>query len=351
MLYTLIAAVFLALIIAAICSLCEAVLYSLAANQIEVQKKTEPSSAQILQLLRTDINEPLTALLSLNTIAKIMGAAISGAAVARLLGDQRVIWFSAAFTCTILIFSEIIPRALGGAFAYKLGPVAAYSIRGMVLLFKPIIWFRRSIIGLLPARKEDGNIGADELQTLAALSLESGGIAEDEEKAIRNIIRLKTRIVREVMTPRTVTFSLNENLTVEQAMQNVIRLGSHSRLPVYDSEPDNVTGIVLRKDVLLAAVEGKANLPLSHLIHPVHFVAETAPLNRILVDFFDRRQHLFVVVDEYGSMTGIISMEDVIEEIVGREIVDETDRAKDMRELARAQNLEVRKKQRKNSLQ
>ncbi len=313
-------------------------------------KKAGHSSARILQDLRADINGPITAILTLNTFAKTAGAAIAGAAAAKLMGNQGVILFSAAFTFAILLFSEIIPRALGVAFSYKLAPIAAYPIKGMVVLFKPILLFSRLMTRLLPARKEGGNISAEELQILATLSLESGSIAKDEEKAVRNILRLKTRIVREVMTPRTVTFSLNEHLSVEQAMQNIIRLGSHSRLPVYDSEPDNVTGIVLRKDVLQAAAEGKTSLPLSQMIHPVHFVAETAPLDRILSDFFDRRQHLFVVVDEYGSMTGIISMEDVIEEIVGREIVDETDRAKDMRELARVQNLEARKKQRKDPL-
>ena len=341
MLHTLIIAVSLALVTSFICSLCEAVLYTLSASQVEMLKKANHASAQILQDLRADINEPITAILTLTTLANTIGAAISGAAAAKLMGDESVIWFSGAFTLTILIFSEIIPKTLGVTFAFKLAPVAAYPLKSMVFLLKPIIWFCRQITRLLPARTDDGNnISAEELQTIAALSLESGGIEADEEKVIRNILRLKKRIVREVMTPRTVAFSLNEHLTVEEAMKMVIRLGNHSRLPVYDSEPDNVTGIVLRKDILQAAAEGKTDLTLALMIHPVHFVAETAPLNRILVDFFDRRQHLFVVVDEYGSMTGIISMEDVIEEIVGREIVDETDKAGDMRELARAQTLE-----------
>lgn len=348
MLHTLVTAVTLAIVISALCSLCEAVLYSVSASQIEMLKKSGHSSAQILQNLRADIDEPITAILTLNTIANTIGAAISGAAAAKLMGDQNVIWFSGAFTFAILIFSEIIPKTVGVSFAYRLAPLVAYPIGGMVFLLKPIIWFCRLITRLLPARKDDSNISAEELQTIAALSLEAGGIEADEEKVISNILRLKSKIVRQVMTPRTVTFSLNEHLTVEEAMKNVIRLGSHSRFPVYDREPDNVTGIVLRRDVLQAAAEGKTDLVLSHMIHPVHFVPETAPLNRILMDFFDRRQHLFVVVDEYGSMTGIISMEDVIEEIVGREIVDETDRAKDMRELARAQNLASRKMQKKS---
>jgi len=351
LLHTLITAVSLAIVLSALCSLCEAVLYSLSASQIEMLKKEGHASAQSLQDLRANINEPITAILTLNTIANTIGAAIAGAAAAKLMGDQSVIWFSAVFTLTILIFSEIIPKTIGVTFSYKLAPIVAYPIRAMVVVLKPIIMFCKLITRLLPNKTDDGNISAEELQTIAVLSFESGGIEADEEKVITNILRLKKKIVRDVMTPRTVTFSLNELLTVQEAMEMVTRLGNHSRLPVYDREPDNVTGIVLRKDVLQAAAEGKLNLTLSRMIHPVHFVPETAPLNRILVDFFDRRQHLFVVVDEYGSMTGIISMEDVIEEIVGREIVDETDKAKDMRELARTQNLESRKRQKKNLLQ
>jgi CBS domain containing-hemolysin-like protein len=157
-----------------------------------------------------------------------------------------------------------------------------------------------------------------------------------------NIIDLKQKVVREVMTPRTVTFSLDENLSVHDAMQEITRLTSHSRVPVYNGDPDDVTGIVMRKDVLLAAAEQKLNATLAKLKVPVHFVPESMPLNLVLVDFFEKRQHLFVVVDEYGSVTGIISMEDVLEEIVGEEIIDESDRTGDMRELARRKSTRIR---------
>jgi len=209
----------------------------------------------------------------------------------------------------------------------------------MVIILKPIVWLCRSITRLLPEKKED-SVSAEEIQTIAALSLESGDIEEGEEIVINNIIELKNKIVRQIMTPRTVTFSLDEQITVEKAMAMVTELSSHSRIPLYREEPDNVTGIIMRKDILQAAAEGKNSFKLNRYSHHVHFIPETAPLNKILMDFFERRQHLFVVVDEYGTMTGILSMEDVIEEIVGREIVDESDTTHDMRELARSQNLE-----------
>ncbi len=340
MLQTFITAVISAVLLSALCSLCEAVLYSVTTSQLELLKNSGHPSARTLLHLRADINEPITAILTLNTIANTVGAAVSGAAAAKLFGDENLILFSGMFTLTILIFSEIIPKTLGVSFAFRLAPVVAHPIRWMVFILKPIVWFCRLIIRLLPSNAQDSNISAEELQTIATLSLESGAIEKAEEKVIINILNLKGKIVREVMTPRTVTFSLDEQLTVEEAMKRVTLIGSHSRLPVFNHDPDNITGIVLRRDVLQAAAEGKQGNVLSSMLHPVHFVPETAPLNRVLVEFFDRRQHLFVVVDEYGSVTGVVSLEDIIEEIVGREIVDETDRAKDMREFARAKNLQ-----------
>lgn len=340
MLQTFITAVISAVLLSALCSLCEAVLYSVTTSQLELLKNSGHPSARTLLHLRADINEPITAILTLNTIANTVGAAVAGAAAAKLFGDENLILFSGMFTLTILIFSEIIPKTLGVSFAFRLAPVVAHPIRWMVFILKPIVWFCRLVTRLLPSNAQDSNISAEELQTIATLSHESGAIEKAEEKVIINILNLKGKIVREVMTPRTVTFSLDEQLTVEEAMKRVTLIGSHSRLPVFNHDPDNITGIVLRRDVLQAAAEGKGGNVLSSMLHPVHFVPETAPLNRVLIEFFDRRQHLFVVVDEYGSVTGVVSLEDIIEEIVGREIVDETDRAKDMREFARAKNLQ-----------
>ncbi len=339
MLQTLFISVSLAITVSALCSICEAVLYSISASQVEMLKKSGERRAFHLQKLRADIEEPITAILTLNTIANTVGAAVAGAAAAKLFGDQNFVLFSGTFTLSILIFSEILPKTIGVTYAYKLAPFITYPLLIMVITLKPIVWLCRSITRLLPQKNEE-SISAEEIQTIAALSLESGDIEADEEKVINNIIELKNKIVREVMTPRTVTFSLSEHISVNEAMAMVTELSSHSRIPLFDEEPDDVIGIAMRKDILQAAAEGKNKFKLSRYKHPVHFVPETAPLNRILIDFFDRRQHLFVVVDEYGTMTGIISMEDVLEEIVGREIIDESDKTLDMRELARSQNLE-----------
>lgn len=349
MLQTLIVSVSLAIVISTICSLCEAVLYSLSASQIEMIKKTSPAIGEHLHRMRTDIDEPITAILTLNTIAHTVGASVAGAAAAQVLGDSNLIWFSTIFTLAILFFSEIVPKTLGVTFAVRLAPIITTPIRFMIFVLKPIVWLIRALTQLLPSKETEDTISGEEIQTIAALSRKSGDIEENEAKVIQNIIELKNKTVRDVMTPRTVTFSLEQEMTVAKAMQTVTRLNSHSRIPVYAEEIDDITGVVMRKDILQAAAEDKDELTLKHIKRPAHFVPEMAALNGILVDFFDRRQHLFVVVDEYGAMTGIISMEDVIEEIVGHEIVDESDKAQDMRELARRRNIASMKKHEENN--
>jgi CBS domain containing-hemolysin-like protein len=341
LLQTLFISVSLAITVSALCSICEAVLYSISSSQVEMLKKNGHATAEHLQTLRADIDEPITAILTLNTIANTIGAAVAGAAAAKLFGDENLILFSAIFTLSILFFSEILPKTIGVTYAYRLAPIISYPLRAMVFVLKPIVWLCRSVTRMLPQRDEE-TISGEELQTIASLSRQSGDLEENEEKVINNIIDLKSKIVRQVMTPRTVTFSMDEKITVSEAMELLKKLGSHSRIPVYKQEPNSVSGIVMLKDVLQLAADGDRDTTLAEFKIPTHFVPETAPLNRILIDFFDRSIHLFVVVDEYGTMTGVISLEDVIEEIMGREIIDETDDTQDMRELARSQTIESR---------
>jgi CBS domain containing-hemolysin-like protein len=205
----------------------------------------------------------------------------------------------------------------------------------MIFLLKPLIWLAQLMTRLVPNSHKTHQISAEELKTIASLSRKSGEIGAGQETVIANILQLGEKTVRQVMTPRTVTFSVSQTLTIKEAARMEGKWRMHSRVPVYDGEANNVVGIVLSQDVLMAAAVGQNNLKLSQIMRPVHFVPETAHLDRIFIDFFERYQHLFVVVDEYGSVTGVISMEDIIEEIIGREIVDESDKARNMRELAR----------------
>ncbi len=324
------------------CSLFEATLLSLSATQVELLAEKNPGKGGQLREMKEDINQPITAILTLNTLAHTIGASVAGAAAASLFGDQGLVWFSLTFTVAILLLTEILPKTMGVNFARQLGPYIVLPLRVMIVLLKPLIMMAQLMTKLIPGGNTPHQFSTEELKTIASLSRKSGVIQADQEAVIANILQLGQVTTRDVMTPRTVTFSVPADLTIKEAARMEDRWRRHSRVPVYDTEPDNVVGLVLSQDVLLAAAEQHHEITLNQLMRPVHFVPETAPADRIFLDFFEKHQHHFVVVDEYGSVTGVISMEDILEEIIGREIVDESDAARNMRELAR-----LRKKKRR----
>jgi len=324
-----------ALLISATCSLFEATLFSLSATQVELMTETHPHQARGMKQLKENIQQPITAILTLNTVAHTTGAAVAGATAIALFGQDALIWFSLSFTLAILLFAEVLPKTIGVTFARQLGPHIVLPLRFMITVLLPLIWLAQQMTRLVPNNRKSQHFSAEELKTIVSLSRQSGGIEAGQETVIANILQLGEKTVRQVMTPRTVTFSVPQSLTIKEAARMEGKWRMHSRVPVYDGEPDNVVGIVLNQDVLMAAAIGQDFLKLQQIMRPVHFVPETAPLDRIFIDFFERSQHLFVVVDEYGSVTGVISMEDILEEIIGREIVDESDKARNMRELAK----------------
>lgn len=325
----------IAIIVSAICSILEAVLYSVPASRIEVLVQTNKYSGKILKQLKGDIQKPITAILTFNTIANTMGAAIAGASAAVVFGDAYLGIFSALFTFTILIFSEILPKTIGVLYCRELAPFIALPLVVLVKILTPIVWICQLATKLIPGSSKESHVSGEEIQAMAILSRKSGIIDFQQEGIIKNIIDLNQKTVRQAMTPRTVTFTLDKNMSVGEAMLLKDQWNRHSRVPVYSKKPGDIVGIILRKDVLLSAAEDLEKRTLASLMKQVHFVPETASLNTIMLEFFERRHHLFCVVDEYGGMTGIISLEDIIEEIFGREIIDETDPSQTMRQIAR----------------
>nr|WP_320011931.1 CNNM domain-containing protein [uncultured Desulfobulbus sp.] len=334
MLIVFILSISIALLTSLMCSLFEATLLSLSTTQVELMTQTHPRQAAELRKFKENIEQPITAILALNTISNTIGATVAGASAVALFGQQGLAWFSVCFTLSILLFAEILPKTIGVTFSRKVAPFIVLPLHVMILILRPIIWMTRIVTKLVPNSPKTHHISAEELKTIASLSCKSGEIEADQEKVIANILQLGDKTVRQVMTPRTVTFTASQNLTIKEAAKMEGKWRMHSRVPVFDGEFDNVIGLVMSQDVLMAMAVGQEEVKLSQIMRPVHFVPETAPLDRIFVDFFERYQHLFVVVDEYGSITGVISMEDIIEEIIGREIVDESDKARNMRELA-----------------
>ena len=325
----------IAIIVSAFCSIIEAVLYSVSQSQVEVMARSGKISGIVLKKLKKDIRRPITAILTLNTIANTMGAAVAGASAAVVFGEENLVWFSIFFTLAILLFSEILPKTAGVAYAKNLASWIAIPLNVLVKIMRPLIWLCQIVTHLIPKQEKEALVSIEEIEQVAVLGRISGEIEPQQEHVISNILKLQDKTVRQIMTPQTVVFSLSEHLTIAEALKMKEQWNRHSRVPVYDQNQDDVVGIVLSRSIMLSLSEGLEGKKLSELMQPVHFVPEAAPLNKIMMEFFEQRIHLFVVVDEYGSFTGVISLEDIIEEIVGREIIDESDTAGDLREYAR----------------
>jgi CBS domain containing-hemolysin-like protein len=330
----LIIAISAAMIISGCCSLFEAVLYSVPLRHIETMVHKKKPSGRIFKELRGNVDRPIAAILTLNTIANTAGAAVAGSAATAVFGYQWLAYFSALFTLGILIFSEVIPKTAGVVYGKSLLPLVAYPLKWLVAFMKPAIWLVSHVTGLIARKRAPESISPDELKTMARMSLRSGGIKEYQENVIDNVLSLDTRIVKDVMTPRTVIFSLSEHLTLEEAAKASTKW-EHSRFPVYDKDVEDIVGMVLTKELFIALAEGEKDRTLTDLMRPVHFIVETAKLNNVLMEFMGTHQHLFVVIDEYGGLSGLVSLEDILEEILGREIIDESDEVANKRELAR----------------
>lgn len=332
--WQLVLAVGLAASISALCSITEAVLYSVPWSHIEHLRKSGRKSGFILYRLRRTVEEPITAILTLNTIANTAGAAVAGAACVKVFGPQSLFVFSLLFTVIILIFSEILPKTVGVLYNRPLAVALARPLSGLVYLFKPVIIVSGYMIRLLGKKKMGPEASEEDVHALVSLSRKAGILKPYEEMSIKNILSLDTKVVKDIMTPRTVIFSLPSHLTVQEARETKT-IWPNSRIPLYDDEDqENVIGIVYRREVLEALANDQMDMELSELMRPVHFVLDSLTLDRLLVKFLGSRIHISVVLDEYGGLAGVVTLEDVLEEILGNEIVDETDQVADMRELA-----------------
>ncbi len=337
----LVIAVCTVILVSAMCSLFEAVLYAVPVSYVESLAQKGALSGRILKDLRLrNVDRPISAILSLNTIANTGGAFVAGAAFIKVFGGQWEHYFTIFITLSVLLLSEVIPKTVGVVYSRSLASLIAIPLQCLVWLLYPLVDMCRLVTRAFAKGRSSQDVSEDEIAAMARMGRQTGAIQPDEARVMQNILSLKRKTARNVMTPRTVVFALSADLTVEQA-QKEAGTWQHSRVPVYENEFEDVIGVVMRRDALNAMAEGQGQQPISKLMRPVHFVAETVSLDRVLEMFLERRQHLFVVIDEYGGLAGILTLEDVLEEILGREIVDESDTVTDMRELARRRRRQV----------
>ncbi len=330
----LISSVILAVFISAFCSLTEAVFYSVPWSHIERLRKDKKKSGTLLYRLRLKVDEPITAILTLNTIANTLGATVAGAAAQEVFGADFLIYFSIGFTFLILVFSEIIPKTVGVVYNKTLSQILVLPLTWMVLFFRPAIRIMGKVAKLIKGKKTGPDTTEEDILALVSLTRKKGILKKFEEESISNILLMDTKTVKEIMTPRVVVFSLSEETKVEEAIDSN-SIWTYSRIPVHSQkDPEDITGVVYTKNILEAWIKGKKSFPIKKLKKPVHYILESLTLDKVLLKFLESRIHLAVVIDEYGGFEGIVTLEDVLEEILGEEIVDETDMIADMRKLA-----------------
>jgi magnesium and cobalt exporter, CNNM family len=327
-------AVSVVLLVSAVCSLFEAVLYSAPISHVESLAQSGRASGRIFRDLRANVDRPIAAILVLNTAANTGGAALAGAIADQVLGSAGVGYFTAAFTLAILTFSEVIPKTAGVVYARALVPAVARPLQLLVFLLAPVITLSRLLTSALSRGREEHRVSDEELMVMVRLGMRSGDIKEHEALVIKNVLSLESRRVRDIMTPRTVVFALPADMTVGE-VRTQGKLSTYSRVPVYAKGVDDVVGVVHSRDVLTAVGEDRFETRLEELMRPVHFVLDSTTLDELLRAFLERRQHMVVVIDEFGGLVGVLTLEDVLEEILGKEIVDEFDQVTDLRELAK----------------
>lgn len=324
----------LAIMVSFLCSLMEACLLSIPRSYVESLVEAGSPGGAALAGMKDNIDRPLAAILTLNTIAHTVGAVGVGAQAAVVFGSAAVGVASAVMTLLVLVVSEIIPKTMGAVYARQLAAPAALTIRLMILISLPLIVPLEWVNRLFGYRRGQERLSRAELLSTIRLGEASGALQQREFRVVKNLMALSDLRVEEVLTPRTVVFSLPREMTVDQAWREHYPL-RFARIPVYSGDPEEVTGYVLRFAIHRAHAEGRGDTTLEQLSEPIMVFPEMATVARALEKMIEQKRHIALVVDEFGGMSGIVTLEDLLESLLGEEIVDETDTVADMQELAR----------------
>ncbi|MCY3834275.1 MAG: hemolysin family protein [Chloroflexi bacterium] len=326
--------VIMALGISFLCSIWEAAMLSTPVSHIELLVQQGKQSGLIMQGLRQNVEHPISAILTLNTIAHTVGAAGAGAEATAILGSQfqGIIFF--VLTLLILVFSEIIPKTLGAVYAKPLTPFTAYSLRILLRVLKPAVFAFEFFTRAMRPSEEAPTVTRSELQVMARISAEEGGIQERENRIVANLLQLADVQIETIMTPRTVVVMFQEDQTVGEVMRSY-RFLPFSRIPIFAESADEIRGYVLRHEIYRRAAADEHEVRLREIARPLDVVPETNSVAQALDEFIAKQDHIFLVIDEYGGTAGLITLEDAVETLLGIEILDESDPIADLRQLSR----------------
>lgn len=324
----------IAVLVSFICSILEAVLLSVNSAYIESLINKGSPIGETVKQFKTDIAKPLIAILTLNTIAHTIGAAGAGAQAALVFGNAYLGIFSGVLTLLILIFSEIIPKTIGTHYWRELLPFTAYVLKFITWALYPFVKFSEVLTKPFENKENMNGLSREEFAAMAKLSTKEGQLEQQESSLFQSLLLLKGIKVKDIMTPRVVIFSLSETLLVEEYFHKYDKV-YFSRVPVFKGESENIIGYVFRDDLLLAQARGNGQKPLSNYIREIATVIEITDVKDVFSTLLKNRSHIMLVVSEYGNIQGLITLEDVIETILGIEIVDEKDKTIDMQNEAR----------------
>lgn len=330
--------VMVALCISFLCSVLEAVLFSTSVSYVELMVEQGSRAGKLMQKHKENVERPISAILTLNTIAHTAGAAGAGAEAAAVFGNEYIGMISAVLTLLILVFSEIIPKTIGAVYWKQLNPFAAYVIRGLVIVLFPVVRVFEVMTSLLRPKNGEPTVTRLEFEVMANIGLQEGALIERENQIVRNLLHLHNVTVETIMTPRTVLMAVKKDLTVQEVIEEYPSI-PFSRIPLYGESIDHINGYALRHEIFERMATGEHFVRLEELCHEMHAVPETNSVGQVMDEFITRKEQVFLVVDEFGGTAGVITLEDVIESLLGIEITDETDVVADLRQLAQQRYL------------
>ena len=323
------------IVLSALCSMLEATLLSTPLSFITGLEEQGVAGAARLKKLKQNTDRPISAILCLNTIANTVGASIVGSLVYEVYGDALVGAFSTIFTLAILFFSEIIPKTIGSNYWRSLAIPASAIINGMIVITFPLVWILEKFTKLISSRADQVSVSREDISAMVSVATEEEEIEKEEKKMIQNILKLDEKTAHEIMTPSVVVEMVPGTMTIKEFYESD---NTHSRILVYDEENDEyVRGYVLRQEVLEKMAEDKFNTRMDEILRPIMTFGEEESVSDIWEKFLEKKEHISAILDEYGSLRGIVTMEDVIETMLGHEIVDEKDEVVDMQEYAKEQ--------------
>ncbi|KAF3889594.1 MULTISPECIES: hemolysin family protein [Nostocales] len=317
----------------ALCSSVETALFSVSTLRVRQLAQSNKPALVALLAIRENMNRPIATIVILNNTFNIVGSILTANIAAKVLGDIWLGVFSGVLTFLIIIFGEIIPKTLGERYAEQLAILAALPVTGLSIVFTPLVWILQTVTAPFIKGKKRPTTNEAEIKLLASIGQQEGMIERDEAEMIQRVFRLNDLTASDIMTPRVIVTHIRGDMTLAEAKADII-FSQHTRIIVIDDSIDEVIGFALKQTLLTAMVEGKNHQTIAQLSRKARFVPETIKADKLLKIFIEAREHLAVVVDEYGNVAGVVTLEDVLEVITG-EIVDETDKTVDMREIAR----------------